>query len=196
MDDQWPDLAQSKNVLRLELIAARRQRSDAARLAAAHANGEHLAVLLAGARIVCGYLPLGSEPLRVDLLDELVAAGATVLVPVVAPDAPLDWCSHPSPTVPGAFGIAEPAGPRWGPSAVTTADAILVPALAVDRSGSRLGRGGGHYDRTLALLADRGPELVAVLFDDELLDTVPTGRYDRAVTSAVRPSSGIHRFRS
>lgn len=192
------DPAQAKNALRERLTAARRQRSGPDRVAAARANGAHLHELLMGARILCAYLPLSSEPLRIDLLDELVASGCTVLVPVVIPDAPLDWCTHPSPTAQGAFGIAEPVGPRLGPDAVARADAILVPALAVDHAGSRLGRGGGHYDRTLALLPDHDDdrELVAVLFDGELLDAVPTGPFDRAVTSAVQPSSGIHRFRS
>jgi 5-formyltetrahydrofolate cyclo-ligase len=205
-----PDVAQAKNDLRAALISARRQRPDAVRLVAARANAEHLRALLSGAKIVCGYLPLGSEPLRVELLDELVADGCTVLVPVVVTDAPLDWCTYPCPTVPGAFGIAEPTGPRLGPGAIKTAEAILVPALAVDRSGSRLGRGGGHYDRTLALLPTRGSaggpeqgdddrravEVVAVLFDDEIVDAVPTDTHDRAVNSVVRPSHGIHRFRS
>lgn len=199
-----PDLAQAKNDLRAVLLTARRQRSDGDRLVAARANAQHLLALLSGARIVCGYLPIDSEPLRAGLLDGLVATGCTVLVPVAAADAPLDWCTYPSPTARGASGIAEPTGPRLGPEAVNTAGAILLPALAVDRNGSRLGRGGGHYDRTLALLGARGssgaelcgPELVAVLFDGELLGTVPSGRYDRAVTSAVQPRSGIQRFRS
>lgn len=198
MNQPIPDPAPAKDRLRATLIAARRQRSGADRAAAARANAAHLRTLLAGARTVCGYLPLDSEPLRTDLLDHLVAAGCTVLVPVIAPDAPLDWCTYPSPSAPGAFGIAESVGPRLGPGAASSADAVLVPALAVDRTGARLGRGGGHYDRTLALLSDhhRDRELVAVLFDGELLDVVPTGAHDRAVTSAVQPTGGIHRFRS
>lgn len=197
---------QAKNALRTVLLTARVDRPDGDRLVAARANAQHLLALLSGVRIVCAYLPLDSEPLRAGLLDGLVATGSTVLVPVAAADAPLDWCTYPSPTARGSSGIAEPTGPRLGPEAVNTAGAILVPALAVDRTGSRLGRGGGHYDRTLALLPSRGrgrpgrgrqvPELVAVLFDGELLDRVPSGRFDRAVTAAVQPSSGIHRFRS
>lgn len=194
MNDEILHPAHAKDDLRATLIATRRKRSEPDRADAARANAAHLRTLLAGARTVCGYLPLASEPLRTELLDDLLAAGCTVLVPVVTRDAPLNWCHYPSPTAPGAFGIAEPSGPRLGPGAVTGADAILVPALAVDGCGARLGRGGGHYDRTLALLPAFGPELVAVLFDGELLDAVPTELHDRAVTTAVLPSTGIHRF--
>src|SRR5439155_17399887 len=112
--------------------------------------------LLAGAAVVCGYLPLATEPLTTALLDRLVAAGTTVLVPVVTADAPLDWCRYPGPTTTSPFGIQEPTGTRLGPAKIRSADAVLLPALAVDATGARLGRGGGHYDRTLALLdADR-----------------------------------------
>ncbi len=82
-----------------------------------------------------------------------------MLVPVVTGAAPLDWCEYvtrqpPQPTRRGALGIDEPTGPRLGPAAIADADVVLVPALAVDRRGHRLGRGGGHYDRTLALLSE------------------------------------------
>ena len=96
----------------------------------------------------------------------------------------------------GALGIDEPTGPRLGPSAVAEADAILVPALAVDLLGHRLGRGGGHYDRTLALLARlRGteplPTRIAVIYDHELLDAVPFDELDQPVTAVVTPGSGL-----
>ncbi|SDO35305.1 5-formyltetrahydrofolate cyclo-ligase [Nakamurella panacisegetis] len=188
-------VAAGKSALRRPLLAARARRAPEDRAAAAAANTAHLLTALRGARIVCAYLPLPTEPLEAALLDLLVERGVSVLVPVVRADAPLDWCRHPAPTGPGAFGIAEPAGPRLGPTAVAGADAVLVPALAVDRAGRRLGRGGGHYDRTLALLRDVRPELVGVLFDGELLEHVPADRHDIAVTSVVTPAGGWHRLR-
>ena len=128
-------------------------------------------------------------------------APTNVLVPVVTADSPLDWCRHPSPTAPGNFGIAEPTGPRLGPAAVRSADAILVPALAVDRTGRRLGRGGGHYDRSLALLASpsagsAGPELIAVVFAGEIVDTLPVEEHDRPVGTVVAAADGMWHFRS
>ena len=195
------DVIGQKAALRRRLIAARRARPDPERAAAADTNEALLMELLAGSPVVCGYLPLPSEPLTANLLDRLVAGGTTVLVPVVIADSPLDWCRHPGPTAPGGFGIAEPTGPRLGPAAVRSARSILVPALAVDRAGRRLGRGGGHYDRTLALLApDRGgmpgPDLIAVVFAGELVDRLPVEAHDRPVGAVVAASDGIRRFPS
>jgi 5-formyltetrahydrofolate cyclo-ligase len=72
---------------------------------------------------------------------------------------------------------------------------VLVPALAVDRGGHRLGRGGGHYDRTLALLsrlrAERLPPRIALVYDEELLDAVPVDQLDQLVTAVITPSSGV-----
>ena len=65
----------------------------------------------------------------------------------------------------------------------------VVPALAVSRDGVRLGRGGGYYDRALAH-ARPGAVLVAVVFDDELLDEVPAEAHDHRVTAVVTPSGG------
>ncbi len=190
-----------KDTLRRRLIAARKAMTAPDRMAAAVANGSHLAAFLTGSSVVCGYLPLATEPLETQLLDLLVAAGTTVLIPVVSADAPLDWCRYPSPTTAGAFGIAEPTGPALGAAVVRSVDAILVPALAVDLAGHRLGRGGGHYDRTLALLTDGGratvtAALIAVLFDGEILDEIPAEAHDIAVTAAVTPTGGIRYFRS
>ena len=196
MTKESDSVAAGKSALRRGLIEARKRRTPIDRRVAAAANTAHLLTALAGARTVCGYLPLPTEPLELALLDQLTERGASVLVPVVSPGAPLDWCEYPGPTSPGAFGIAEPIGPRLGPDAVADVDAILVPALAVDPAGHRLGRGGGHYDRTLALLVeDRPPELVAVLFDGELIGAVPSDAHDIAVTSTVAPTVGWQRLR-
>ncbi len=187
------DIRRRKDALRTELIAARRARSAAARQAAREANGAHLLAGLAGRKCVAAYLPLPSEPLDTALLDRL-AALTTVLVPVTVGAAPLDWCRYPTPVRPGALGIDEPTGDLLGAGAIDSADAVLVPALAVDRRGHRLGRGGGHYDRTLASRAERGPAdalLIAVLYDGEVLDTVPFDRLDRSVSAVVTPATGI-----
>jgi 5-formyltetrahydrofolate cyclo-ligase len=195
MSQEIPSADLTKSELRRRMTAARRARSVAERSDAAARNGGHLADHLAGTPVVCAYLPLPTEPLATDLLDTLVASGSTVLVPVVTEGAPLDWCRYPAPTTAGAFGIAEPTGPRLGAHAIRSATAILVPALAVDRAGGRLGRGGGHYDRTLALLRWHTPQLVAVLFDGEILDLVPAEAHDIPVGAAVTPATGVSYFR-
>jgi 5-formyltetrahydrofolate cyclo-ligase len=185
-----------KTRLRTRLIGARRVRDDADRQAARDANGVHLLAALRVVGCVAAYLPLPTEPLDRKLLDQL-AVGVRVLVPVVTGAAPLDWCEYPSPVRRGARGIDEPVGPRLGPDAVAEADAVLVPALAVDARGHRLGRGGGHYDRTLELrsrLLDGRPAgwLIAVIYDDELLPSVPFDGLDQPVSATVRPGTGLH----
>jgi 5-formyltetrahydrofolate cyclo-ligase len=192
------EAAAAKQALRRRLLAARRSRPGSDVAAARSAIAGHLSARLQQCAVVCAYLPLPTEPLEPTLLDGLVEAGVRVLVPIVAPDAPLDWTDHPTPTVQGPFGTAEPVGPRAGPDAIIGAEVVLVPALAVDRVGSRLGRGGGHYDRSLALLAGErspaggpGPVLIAVLFDGELLPEVPFDRHDIRVDAVVTPSGGL-----
>ena len=93
----------------------------------------------------------------------------------------------------GAFGIDEPTGKLLGPDAVRDADAVCVPALAVDGSGVRLGRGGGHYDRTLAQAGPRpaGARLIAVVYDEEVVDSLPADVHDVRVNALVTPSRGV-----
>jgi 5-formyltetrahydrofolate cyclo-ligase len=91
--------------------------------------------------------------------------------------------------------LFEPSGERLGPDAVTAADVVLLPGLAVDGRGMRLGRGGGSYDRVLARLERTGvhPALVVLLYDSEVVGHVPAEAHDRPVRAAVTPS-GVHRF--
>lgn len=152
---------------------------------------------LASARTVAAYVSVGREPGTRALLEELRARGVRVLLPVLLPDNDLDWAVHrgPGTLARASRGLLEPTGERLGPDAVLTADTVLLPGLAVDRTGLRLGRGGGSYDRVLARLdaAGAAPALVVLLHDGELLDRVPAEAHDRPVRAAVTPS-GVHRF--
>lgn len=189
-------IAAGKGLLRQTLTAARKARNDQERRAARDAVTRHLRSALNRMSCVAAYHPLATEPLDPLFLDEL-ALTTRVLVPVVTGNGPLDWCEHPGPLRRSAHGINEPTGPRLGPSAITTATAILVPALAADRAGHRLGRGGGHYDRTLDHLRrfdpHRLPTLIAVIYDHELLDAVPTETHDQPVTAVITPDTGFWR---
>ena len=189
------DLESEKARLRGSILAARRARSADDRLIARRAISTHLQAFLQEPATIAGYLPLPTEPLDRQFLDDL-AGTHRVLVPVVAGAAPLDWCEHPGPTRRGAFGIDEPTGPRLGETAVADIDVFLLPALAVDRLGHRLGRGGGHYDRTLALRgrlrgSTRTGPLIAVLYDEEFLDAVPVDYFDQPVSEIVTPMRGV-----
>ncbi|MEE4595436.1 5-formyltetrahydrofolate cyclo-ligase [Streptomyces sp. DSM 41524] len=152
---------------------------------------------LAGAATVAAYVSMGGEPGTHALREALRARGVRVLLPVLLEDDDLDWAEDEGPgrLAPARRGLLEPEGPRLGPRAVTGADVVLLPGLAVDRRGMRLGRGGGSYDRVLARLAAAGadPALVVLLYDGELLDEVPQEAHDRPVHAAVTPS-GLHRF--
>ncbi|MFK4182815.1 5-formyltetrahydrofolate cyclo-ligase [Streptomyces sparsogenes] len=154
---------------------------------------------LAGAGTVAAYVSVGREPGTHDLREALRARGVRVLLPVLLEDNDLDWGRDEGPErlARAGRGLLEPEGPRLGPEAVTGADVVLLPGLAVDRRGVRLGRGGGSYDRVLARLERAGarPALVVLLYDGEVLDEVPGEAHDRPVHAAVTPSA-VHRFRA
>jgi 5-formyltetrahydrofolate cyclo-ligase len=130
------------------------------------------------------------EPGHGRLPDVLRGLSGRLLLPVVpAAGAELSWGEFSGELAVGRFGLLEPVGRRLPPSAVGDAVAVVVPALAVGVDGTRLGRGGGYYDRALRHAA-RGTILVAVVFDDELLPEVPAEPHDVAMTAVVTPSGG------
>jgi 5-formyltetrahydrofolate cyclo-ligase len=87
--------------------------------------------------------------------------------------------------------LLEPSGPRLGPAAVADAHLVVVPALAVDRTGTRLGRGGGSYDRALARV--RAPS-VALLYAGELVDALPAEPHDRRVSGVLVAGDSAHLY--
>jgi 5-formyltetrahydrofolate cyclo-ligase len=127
-------------------------------------------------RSVAAYLPLRTEPGSLELLDALVSRGARVLVPVTLDDRDLDWVEVPGDT-------------PLGIDAIAAVDAVLVPALAVAHDGTRLGRGGGSYDRALRRVR-RGVPIAALLYDGEVLSRLPSEEWDVPVTAYVTPSGG------
>jgi 5-formyltetrahydrofolate cyclo-ligase len=138
------------------------------------------------AATVAAYVSVGREPGTGVLLDALVAAGKRVILPLLQPDNDLDWAAYAGAEalVSAGRGLLEPAGRPLGLDAIATADAVLVPGLAVDRTGLRLGRGGGSYDRALGRVPV-GTFTCVLLNDAEVLDEVPAAPHDRRVTAAV-----------
>jgi 5-formyltetrahydrofolate cyclo-ligase len=180
----------AKADLRARLREQRRTRSERERATAAAAVTTTLLRHLAGVRTIAAFVPDEFEPGHGRLPDAYTQLGARVLLPVVATGDPeLRWAVDTGRLAPGRFGLLEPLGPRLGATAIGTADAVIVPAVAVDRSGVRLGRGGGYYDRAL-VHARPGALLVAVVHDDELLDELPADPHDRRVGVVVTPSGG------
>ncbi len=145
---------------------------------------------------VAAYFSVGTEPETSGLVYALWKRGTYVLLPLLLSDNDLDWASYEGPDSlsAGPRGLLEPTEPPRGPAAVTSADLVIVPALAVARGGHRLGRGGGSYDRVLARVGAAVPT-VALVYDRELLDEVPAGRHDQRVRMVARPGEGITRLR-
>ena len=145
---------------------------------------------------VAAYVSVGSEPGTRGLIYALWKRGTYVLLPLLRGDNDLDWASYEGPDSlgPGPHGLLEPTEPPRGVKAVTSADLVIVPALAVDRGGMRLGRGGGSYDRALARVGAAIPT-IALIYDGELVDEVPAGPLDQPVRMAAQPRQGITRLR-
>ena len=184
------DVAARKTALRDQLLTARRRRSLLERQSAAAAVTERLLGWepVRRAATVAAYASVGNEPATGLLLDRLLAAGKRVVLPVLQPDGDLDWAAFDGDLAPARLGLLEPPGPRLGAEAIGTADVVLVPGVAVDLRGNRLGRGGGSYDRALGRVPV-GTPVVAVLDDGELVEEVPVDEHDRRVTAVVTPSA-------
>ncbi len=184
------EVGAAKADLRARLREQRRARPAPDRATAAAAVATALLRGLAGVRTVAAFCPDEFEPGHGRLPAAFTQLGARVLLPVVADGDPeLRWAVDTGRLAPGRFGLMEPLGPRLGPTAIGTAEAVVLPAVAVDRSGVRLGRGGGFYDRAL-VHARPGALLVAVVYDDELVEELPTEPHDRRVGVVVTPSGG------
>lgn len=189
-------LAGTKAQYRAALLAARRAVPDATRAAEARALTGHLGDVVRPDDIVCAYLPVGAEPGSPQMVDRLRELCARVLLPVTRSAAGGDplallWGVYvPGTLVSARFGLLEPAEPWLPSSAVAEADVVLVPALAVDRRGVRLGRGGGFYDRTLPLCGPNA-KLVAVIRDAEFVDELPHESHDVRMTHVLTPKHGL-----
>jgi 5-formyltetrahydrofolate cyclo-ligase len=178
----------AKLALRDQLVTARGRLalSEIATRARAVADLLLAAEEVRRAATVAAYVSVGREPGSGVLLEALAAAGKRVILPLLLPDNDLDWATYAGADslVSAGRGLLEPVTPPLGVDAIATADVVVVPGLAVDRTGLRLGRGGGSYDRALGRVPV-GTFTCVVLNDDEVLDQVPAALHDRRVTAAV-----------
>jgi 5-formyltetrahydrofolate cyclo-ligase len=190
-------VAGQKAALRRRLMADRARLTPVQRAAAGRALRDTILELpqVQMAGTIAAYYSLVSEPDTHGLIYALWKRGSYVLLPLLRPDADLDWASYEGPDSlrPGPRGLAEPGEPPRGLDTVARADLVLVPALAVDRRGMRLGRGGGSYDRALARVGPQVPT-IALVYDGELLDEVPADSHDQRVRMVARPATGITRL--
>ena len=189
--EKMTSLGDEKASLRKALSAIRKEAS--LDVEAAH----HLAQLApelmdmfrpeAGA-IVAGYWPIRTELDPRPLMQQLAAAGLTTALPATPqPGKPLifNLWQEGDPVIEGLYGTSEPApeAPRCEP------DILLVPMLAFDNAGYRLGYGGGFYDRSLAALRAINPAVraVGIAFGAQRIDLVPRGEHDARLDAVLTP---------
>ena len=169
----------SKETLRRAALDARKAfvatLSDADRALLERRLAEHLTSLFAGMSVVGGYCPLGSEISPLPAMEEARAVGAIAAYPCfLNPGKPFRFIAG-DPLEPGPFGIMQPA--KRHP--VVEPDLVLVPLIAIDGHGTRLGRGKGHYDRALIHLKKIGARLVGVGWSRQRLAvTIPADDWD------------------
>ena len=188
------DIEHAKRALRAELRERRGLLSDAQRAAAATAIGEQLDELVnrVGARSISCFLSTTTEPGTREFVARAVRRGIRVLLPVTRADGLLDWAvaGGDDDVTEGLFGLPEPTGEVLSPIAVNDVDLMIVPAAAVDRSGMRMGWGRGYFDKTIGSM-EKCPPVYAVIYDSEILDSLPREVHDQPVDGIVTPSQTL-----
>jgi 5-formyltetrahydrofolate cyclo-ligase len=193
-------IGEPKRDLRLRVLDARRAMSDGQRAEQDRRLCDTACRWLdslpdAGRRTLAGYAPIRNEPGGSELPAILAAHVGRLLLPVWQPDNDLEWAEYDGELLGRGGRPREPGGNRLGPHAIEDADVVFVPALAVDRQGMRLGRGGGSYDRALARLAPDSVVL-ALLYPGEMLsEPVPSDAHDQPVHGVI-DTDGVHWLRS
>lgn len=190
-----PSPAAAKAAFRHEIRIARRAREHSERVKAAKSLAPRALPALGDSGTVACYLSMPTEPGTAFLIELLRQRDIRVLLPRVNGDS-LEWVELKNSTAltESALGIQEPTSSGI-PDALSDCDAIVVPALALSRDGFRLGQGGGYYDRALQHVpsfADGGPMRIALIFEDELLDSLPHESHDCRVDQAVTPERVIN----
>ena len=184
----------SKESLRRAALDARkafvRTLSDGGRARLEQKLAQNLTSLFAGVSVVGGYHPLGSEISPLPAMEEARAVGAIVAYPCFTnPAKPFRFIAG-DPLEPGPFGLMQPA--KRHPT--VEPDLVLVPLVAIDGSGTRLGRGKGHYDRALISLKKRGARLIGIGWAmQRLTEAIPADEWDVPLDGFTSPA-GLELF--
>jgi 5-formyltetrahydrofolate cyclo-ligase len=192
MSDTAPSPHELKAALRRDALKRREALPASERQAAGLAVAERgLPVTVAPGAVVSGFFAIKSEISPLPLMRRLAGAGAALALPVIAgrgqPLTMRAW-SFGAPLVPGVWGIREPAAdaPEVFP------DILIVPLLAFDRRGYRLGYGGGYYDRTIARLRAIKPiAAIGIAFAAQQIDQVPATPRDERLDLVLTESGTI-----
>jgi len=191
-----------KKAVRASIRAARDSKDSQVRAAL----GKNLAETVLGyltqstgiVRKVAAYMSSPAEPDTAKLLDALVAEGIEVFLPVCEPNFALSWAAY----TPGIefqrstlAPVLEPVGPRHGTELFDDINTLIIPALAIDEQGLRLGQGGGYYDRFLPLIEDSPVRVAAVVYEEEYVPagTFPVAEHDQPVDLVFTPAQ-VHQI--
>lgn len=195
MVDPERELIEAKKALRVAIRERLREMGDADRHAASARGCERLLGLPAvqAARAILFYLPTRTEISPLAASDACREDGMTIALPRVDPGSNeieiVEWASgERGDLVPDASGMLAPAEGRV--LRVGEIDAVIVPGVAFDRAGRRLGRGGGFYDRLLVRLSERCPA-IGFAFAAQLVDRVPEEPHDLRVAAVVTDGETI-----
>lgn len=188
------EVKREKQSLRAQVRQRRidRDADERARASAAIAGRLRELVERVGAKSISCYLSTPAEPGTREFVNEAIAEGLRVLLPVAREDGLLDWvvADDSGTEIAGRFG-PEPSGELLGPIAVGDVDLMIIPAAAIDNTGMRLGWGGGFFDKTLGSM-DQRPPVYAVVYDDEFTDDpVPSDALDQPITGVVTPTRTV-----
>lgn len=180
----------AKREIRRTVIAIRAGLPEPTLTATSHQLAERAMQIVASldAHTVTAYVSGDGEPGTGPLIDRLIDAGVRVLLPVLCDDFDLDWALYePGELVEARFGIRQPSGRRLGKEAIHEAGVVFCPGVAGTLRGERLGRGGGSYDRALGRAAPAAGRCL-LLYDDEILDSVPVEPHDASVDYLCTPA--------
>lgn len=180
----------AKPALRKEIRTRRRERTPEQITAAGRLIAAHLVPLLDGVGIVAAFASTPHEPATTPILEVLAEAGCEIRLPQFGKSLARTWSRYTpgdplSEAVPGRPPL--PSGPLLGEESIAEVDLVLAPALAVDRFGTRLGQGGGWYDR--ALLHRRpGVPVYGIVFADEFVPgPLPRSEHDLPLDGVITP---------
>lgn len=194
------DAVDAKKLLRAHLRARRAEQAEYFHSAEgqprarelSEALTDHALQAIGDARTVAAYVSGDDEPATGRILATLAGNGVRVLLPVLGPGLARAWAyfrgfDDLEQRAPGR--PPEPSGPILAADAIKDAEAVLVPSLAVDGLGTRLGQGGGWYDRMLSLIDGDVPTF-AMLFAHELIRerNLPRAEFDIPVKAVITPT--------
>ncbi len=188
-----PSLSPSKTEMRSIALAERRAYARSLAPDARRALEDALANIvlprLLGAKIIAAYHPLKDEISPYPLLDQLGPGQRAALPWFGGRDARMIWREAPA-VEPSPWGVLQPSGD----AAALAPDLVLVPLVAVDRAGTRIGHGKGHYDRAIAHLRAGNPRLVTIglAWDTQVLrDPIPADPWDEPLDAIATPKEWI-----